>query len=542
MADESGEILMGCWDCSSCGARRIRGDAYQCSACGSARPKDVKFYLPEDAEVVTESKAIRAAEAGPDWPCASCGAWISATIETCPNCAARRDDSRGRQATRSYEAGQVPQSSADIQRQRDENPAPANTPLPMSQGPAPRRRLAIPLVAVSLLGIVALAAITKIAIDRRRAHQELVAKHRARVAEAERELAKAQEELDVARQAVASARQDVENAKGDVAAARQAVHQLEVTLRTVEQAVPVVVTAHLWTVRLQIEECVARDGEGWSHPDGAFDIRSEDRVHHHERVLDHVETRYRTEEYKAQDGYRTETYTERVEDGTRKVQDGYTVEDLGNGRFKRTPKYRTEKVYKTVTKTRQIPNIVTKTRQVPYKHEVYRQDPVRRPWYRFRTKMWVAAPEITRSGRGMEPLDPEGSPSSNPEFTLGARRVCGRSVSLSVEFRAKSGDETPRTVPVGAEGWRAFADGDSALLAGTELLTADEQARRIPSIRARIVDAAKKVARLEERVGELEARLPPLEAKLPPLEARIPPLREALAREWQALEAVDAKR
>ena len=59
---DHGEILMGCWDCASCGARRLRGDAYQCASCGAPRPEDVKFYLPTEAEVVRDAEGIRAAE------------------------------------------------------------------------------------------------------------------------------------------------------------------------------------------------------------------------------------------------------------------------------------------------------------------------------------------------------------------------------------------------------------------------------------------------------------------------------------------------
>ncbi len=239
----------------------------------------------------------------------------------------------------------------------------------------PLREKLPPLRQTLVLGIAAVIYGVNLA-GRRQGYQQEVAEHQSLVADAQRRVDRATAGLNDAARRVKQAEQAVARARSDVTSAQRWINQLLDEQQSLERAPAVSVVAHAWNVQLKIEECTAKKGEGWNHPSNAFDVRSEQHVHHHEKVLDHVETLYRTETYRAQDGYDTETYTERVSAGTRQVQDGYTVEDLGNGRFRRTPKYRTETVYKNVTKTRQKPRMVTKTRQVPYQKNVYRQDTV----------------------------------------------------------------------------------------------------------------------------------------------------------------------
>jgi len=79
-------ILMGRWDCSSCGKKGVMGDAYECSSCGAGRPDDVEFYLPSDAEEITDAKEIAAAEAGADVKCDYCQQFYAAVESQCPHC------------------------------------------------------------------------------------------------------------------------------------------------------------------------------------------------------------------------------------------------------------------------------------------------------------------------------------------------------------------------------------------------------------------------------------------------------------------------
>ena len=65
------EIVEGFWDCPNCNAKN-RGAQQQCEACGAIRSEDVKFYVDENAKVVTDEAELAKAKAGPDWICPFC--------------------------------------------------------------------------------------------------------------------------------------------------------------------------------------------------------------------------------------------------------------------------------------------------------------------------------------------------------------------------------------------------------------------------------------------------------------------------------------
>lgn len=545
-SDEGGEILMGCWDCGSCGAQRLRGDAYQCASCGAPRPDDVKFYLPGDAEVIKDQEGIRAAEAGPDWQCAFCQSWMPATESSCRNCQASAAESERRQKTRKYQEDRVPPVVRDLPPVR--RPSPSREvqrladPAPLPP-PRPSRRSCLPipvLMVIALLGIAAVIYGMNRAA-RRRAYQAKVADHQALVAAAQARYGQAEAKLNEAAGRLEAAEQEAARARDAVTSASHSLRQLQQTRQDVEDATAVNVLAHGWNVQLQIEQCGAKQGEGWTHPPDAFDVSSEQRVHHHQRVLDHVETLFRTETYRAQDGFDTETYTERVSTGTRQVPDGFDVEDLGNGRFRRTQRYRSETVYENVTKTRQKPRMVTKTRQIPYQNEVYRQDPVNQPWYTYHTKVWTPAPPMSRAGEGMEVLDPADRPPQDPGNELGARRVRDRQVTYSLTLQPVAGDSPPRTLAVPEARWRAFADGSSGLLARNELLSKDERQTRLVMLRDQIDQTTTLIGQLEAKVPPLEQRIDPLQQQLQPLALVAAKAQEELGAAKQALEAVIAE-
>ncbi len=149
---DHGEILMGRWDCGSCGARRLRGDAYQCASCGAPRPADVKFYLPSEAEVISDREGIRAATAGADWQCAFCDSWMPATDAVCRNCQATLAESERRQKTNIYRAEQVPRTSQEADQPREAGAHRPHSELPTAcpglpipcPAPAPPRVPACP--------------------------------------------------------------------------------------------------------------------------------------------------------------------------------------------------------------------------------------------------------------------------------------------------------------------------------------------------------------------------------------------------------------
>ncbi|HEX8246476.1 MAG TPA: hypothetical protein VF541_23430, partial [Longimicrobium sp.] len=62
-------IREGRWDCPSCGSEAQLGRHVYCTGCGAPRPEEVQFYLPEDAEAVTDAGQLAQANAGADWVC-----------------------------------------------------------------------------------------------------------------------------------------------------------------------------------------------------------------------------------------------------------------------------------------------------------------------------------------------------------------------------------------------------------------------------------------------------------------------------------------
>lgn len=510
---EGGEILLGRWDCASCGARGLSGDAYQCASCGAPRPEDVQFYLPDDAPVVRDPEGVRAAEAGPDWQCAFCQSWMPATDTVCRNCRAPLEASLRRQKTGPLEAEPMAEDPAAAPRQ-------GLLPLASRLRAVPRHYwIATAMVVAAAAGWAILHGMRQ--AERRRVFEQEVAQEQELVAAAQLRRDEASGKLRDAEQRVEQAERAAADAQTEATAAERRLGELQRQRQSVERAAAVTVKSHRWTAQLEIEQCVAREGEGWDHPPEAFDVRSEQRVHHHEKVLDRMETLFRSETYRTQEGFDTETYTERVAAGTRQVPDGYTVENLGNGRFRRTPKYRTETIYQTVTKTRQKPRMVTKTRLVPYLSPVYRQAPVQKPWYKYRTRAWVAAPAMSRTGEGLDVRDPEGRPPDAPGSEVGTKRVRSRRATYAVIVES-SADSSPRTVAVPEERWRSLADGSRLFLAGDELLAEDQRQAKLASL-GDALDAAVK------QIDDRKARVPPLVERLGPLRELLPPLRQALA-------------
>lgn len=101
------------WDCTSCGTRAIRGPLTRCPNCDSPRPKDVRFYLPEDSEEVNDEKHKEAAHGGADWICSHCQSQNKASETECHACGNVRDESSEdvNLTERTYAPGEVPQES-----------------------------------------------------------------------------------------------------------------------------------------------------------------------------------------------------------------------------------------------------------------------------------------------------------------------------------------------------------------------------------------------------------------------------------------------
>lgn len=84
-------VREGAWDCIYCGKKLNRGPEKICGGCGVPRGGDVKFYLPDDAKLVTDEAGIARAKAGPDWTCEYCSGDNTGDKDFCTGCGAPKD-------------------------------------------------------------------------------------------------------------------------------------------------------------------------------------------------------------------------------------------------------------------------------------------------------------------------------------------------------------------------------------------------------------------------------------------------------------------
>lgn len=150
-------IYIGRWDCSSCGNTSIAGDLDVCPGCGRPRPQDVAFYLPEDAQAVTDAAGIREARAGADWYCQHCGsANPNDRQAACEQCAAPRGSSPQHQV-REYTLDGAPRTAEEAAPRRPQPPPPPRAP----RWSTPKRLAlgagVLSLLLICLLGVLGLA-------------------------------------------------------------------------------------------------------------------------------------------------------------------------------------------------------------------------------------------------------------------------------------------------------------------------------------------------------------------------------------------------
>lgn len=104
-------IREGRWRCESCGRENL-GHLEKCEGCSADRPPNVRFYLPEDAPVVTDPELLKLARKGPDWTCEHCGTDNPADAQSCQDCGTPRGDSRSR-PVRDYRLNEVPRTAEE---------------------------------------------------------------------------------------------------------------------------------------------------------------------------------------------------------------------------------------------------------------------------------------------------------------------------------------------------------------------------------------------------------------------------------------------
>jgi ribosomal protein L37E len=160
----------GRWNCPSCGSVGQLGRHVNCMACGAPRPEKIRFYLPEDAEAVTDAEQLAQAGAGPDWICEHCGGSARATDRECPGCGAPRGESAAREV-HDYDLAAVPRSGEA----GGGSPPPPSTPQPLAAAGAPREskfgRNVLVVMVLAIFGIFGWANRT------RHVEGEIAAKH-----------------------------------------------------------------------------------------------------------------------------------------------------------------------------------------------------------------------------------------------------------------------------------------------------------------------------------------------------------------------------
>jgi hypothetical protein len=337
-------VYEGLWDCTSCGAKGIRGAERSCKGCGAPRADDVKFYLPQQgqAAVVTDAAKVAEAKAGEDWYCEHCSGGNKAVEALCRQCGAPRGSSKGHGAAKAAEKA------------RDQRP-------PMALGATGTPAAAAPLGAggklvmfLILMLIVSCCCCT-------------AWMGRAR----------------------------------DVTAT---------------------VAAREWERTQAIESFGAVREEGWTAPAGARIVRSERRVHHHDKVLDHHERRTRQVQ---------------VQTGTRSVKVG--TRDMGNGYFEDV--YEDQPVYGT--------------RSEEYQEPIYRDVPVYEQYHVWDIDKWAVSRTDRANGVDDEPRWPQ--PSLRQGERLGAKTA-----RYTLRLREQEGAE--RTAEVDEALWRSFTTGQQVTI------------------------------------------------------------------------------
>jgi hypothetical protein len=105
-------IREGRWDCPACGSKGILGRHTLCSQCGRPRPQGITFYLPSDADEISNPSLLAIAQDGADWICQYCSASNRTADVFCTQCGAARGSSPT-QAVQTHGLDEVPRSGKE---------------------------------------------------------------------------------------------------------------------------------------------------------------------------------------------------------------------------------------------------------------------------------------------------------------------------------------------------------------------------------------------------------------------------------------------
>lgn len=417
-------IREGRWDCPSCGSRGIYGRHVECPGCGKPRPAGVRFYLADDAPVVTDAARLGEAAAGADWVCLHCAASNRATLQECGGCGGARGSSPA-QPVIDYAAGTVPRdgdapSMGTVVAPSAAGPSAASSasgPAPGSfvfSPPPPKPPRPPPTRAETVLGCGGLLLIALLVIG-----------------------------LPILW--FQWQRQGDEDGVFYPAPPLPGAY-VHATY----------ILGMRWEREVAIEERSIVTGEGFSLPDSAQVIGQERAVQRYDQVLDG----YTTEHSRVERGRRTVTgsrtrtreRSERVQVGTRTYACGQR--DRGNGYFEdRTCE---EPVYETRTRTETYDEPVSRTEsdyeEVSERVPRYRSVPVYGTLYRWRAPRWTPLPPTVARGDTTAPVWP--APVLRP-----SQRLAGRRERYFIRVAQQNGEELE--LEITADEWSRHRPGQS---------------------------------------------------------------------------------
>ncbi len=427
-------IREGRWDCPSCGSKSVYGRHVDCPGCGKPRPAGIRFYLTDDAPVITDAAQLAEAAAGADWICEHCGASTRATQTDCGGCGAARGTSPS-QPVIDYASANVPRSgdgmAADIP-VPDATPA-AGPPDPPSPAPPAESTPAAPgpsepsepsgetLAAPAPAGTApATNPPAGVAPSPPTPEEPLTARTAV--------LGCAWGCWPVWATLLALAFGVVDN-WNDARRARLEAARID----------PGTVVDVRWERTIDLQQRAVVEGESFSLPDSVQVLSQRRAVERYDEQFAGYTTETRQVERGTRTGTgsrtRTREVSERVRTGSRTSVCGQR--DRGNGYFEdiecEEPVYETQthtETYEEPT-TYTEPDYETVTEQVP----VYRSVPVYGTLYRWRGPQWQPLPPVVARGGTDPPAWPEVAPAPN-------RRVAGRKERYSVVVRSRRGTET----------------------------------------------------------------------------------------------------
>lgn len=88
-----GKKVMGYWDCSYCGNKKIEGLKRDCPNCGNPRGSDVRFYVDKENIVYLTEEQAAGKGKGADWLCPYCDKLNPVTATSCIGCGAPKEES-----------------------------------------------------------------------------------------------------------------------------------------------------------------------------------------------------------------------------------------------------------------------------------------------------------------------------------------------------------------------------------------------------------------------------------------------------------------